>query len=256
MKYTLICDESSTSNRHLILGSLIIPRHNHPLLVNEFKEWKQSNGFNPNSEFKWTKVSKKYLENYKDLTRWFFKHLNSNHFHFRAHVIDTAKRAYSDYGKGDKENSFYKVYYHLLYQSIKRLIEYKDINNVLILLDDKFDRYPFHLPILKKTLNGAIKRDYKKIDLIANVEPRKSSGENSEPMIQIVDVLIGAIGFVRNGFYSAQSSSLEKRELVDHIETLANTRLFYDTGINSAFNIWTFDVEKTMNAKKERKIKK
>jgi len=107
MSYTLICDESSTNNRHLILGSIIIPRRNHPLLISDLKAWKESKGFNPNSEFKWTKVSKKYLIHYKDLVSWFFRHLNSNHFFFRAHVIDTSKRAYLEYGKGNKENSFY-----------------------------------------------------------------------------------------------------------------------------------------------------
>jgi len=134
-------------------------------------------------------------------------------------------------------------------------VEYKDINSIIILLDDKFNRYPFHLSILKKTLNGAIKRDYKKADLISNVEPRKSSGENCESMIQIVDILIGAIGFVRNGYYSEQSASSEKKELVSHIENLANTKLIYDTGMNSPFSIWTFDVEKSMIAKEKRRKK-
>ena len=112
MKYTLICDESSTNRRYLIIGGLIIPRKNHPILVKEMNEWKRSKGFNQMGEFKWNKVSKKYLPHYKDLVIWFFKHLWSNHYFFRVHIVDTGQRVYKEYGKGDKETSFYKVYYH------------------------------------------------------------------------------------------------------------------------------------------------
>ena len=148
------------------------------------------------------------------------------------------------------------IKYIIIKQGIKRLVEYMQVTSVLILLDDKYDRYPFHLPALKKILNRAFKRDFKIVDLIANVEPRKSSGEGSEPLIQIVDILIGAIGFVRNGNYYSPNASTAKKELVDFIEQQANTQLIYDTGINSAFNIWTFNVEKSMKEKKKWRMRK
>src|SRR5207249_9963039 len=88
---------------------------------------------------------------------------------------------------------FYKIFYHLLFQSVRRLALEEDGSNVLILLDDKTNRYPFRLPVLKKALNAGLKRDLKLGNLVANVEPRQSSGPNAEPLIQIVDVLIGAL---------------------------------------------------------------
>ena len=52
MKFTLVCDESHTKNRNLVIGGIIIPRHNHKILVDELKKWKVSKGLDPNGELK------------------------------------------------------------------------------------------------------------------------------------------------------------------------------------------------------------
>lgn len=253
MKFTLVCDESYTENKQLVLGTVIIPSHNHPLLIDELTAWKESEGLNPFSEFKWTKVSKKYFEKYKALTEWFFDHLKANHLSFRAHVIDTGKDSYKKYGNGDIETSFYKVYYHLLFNSIKRLAINEDGSRVIVYTDNKHNRYPLRLTVLKKTLNSAIKRDLKIENIVTSIEPRESKGRKIEPMIQIVDILIGAIGFVRNGSLTSPNASEAKINLVKFIEEQSNTKLLFDTNINSSFNLWTFDVDKSMLAKKKRK---
>jgi hypothetical protein len=255
VKYTLICDESSTEQRFMVIGSAIIPTHNHSILAEEIQAWKRERRLNLRSEFKWKKVSASYLEKYKELVTWFFEHLRANHFNFRAHVIDTGTALYRKYGNGDMEHAFYKVYYHLLYQAIKRLSIYEDGSRVMILLDDKTNTYPFRLQVLKNTLNSAIKRDLKIKDIISNVEFRKSSGDKIEPFIQIVDILIGAIAFVRNGLYAQRAISNSKKQLVNHIEALAGTRLSFDTAISAPFNIWTFDVEKSMRGREKHKKK-
>ena len=250
MKYTIVCDESSTNKKHLIIGALIISRNNHLLLVEELKALKESLQLKWQGEVKWAKVSKTYLEKYKKLVAWFFEHLKANHFQFRAHVIDTYKKEYRKYGDGDKEHSFYKVFFHLLFQSVKRLAIEEDGSNVLILLDDKKNRYPFRLDVLKKTLNASISRELKLKNIIATVEPRHSSGEHPEGFIQIVDVLIGAIGYVRNNFALEANASEAKKEMIHYIEKLLGAGLQYDTRAGAPFNIWTFDVEVALTKRK------
>jgi hypothetical protein len=256
MKFTIICDESSTNKKHLIIGALIVPRNNHLLLVEELKTLKESLSLRWEGELKWAKVSKAYLEKYKRLVGWFFEHLKANHFQFRAHVIDTYKREYREYGDGDKERSFYKVFFHLLFQSVKRLAIEEEGSNVLILLDDKKNRYPFRLDVLKKTLNASIHRDLKLRNVIANVEPRHSSGIRPEGLIQIVDILIGAIGYVRNHFASETDGSEAKKEMICYIEELLGARLQYDTRSGAPFNIWTFDVEVALTKRKTIKSRR
>lgn len=256
MKFTIVCDESSTDSRYLIVGALVIPRTNHALLIEELKDLKKQLNLRWEGEVKWKKISRKYLEKYKKLLDWFFEHLQSNHFRFRAHVIDTYKKEYRQYGEGDKETSFYKVFFHLLMQCIKRLAIEEEGSNVLILLDDKSNRYPFRLSTLKQTLNRALNRDLKIKNLVANVEPRESSGKNAEGLIQIVDILIGAIGHIRNGFFKNAKASAAKQEIIAYIEGLLKSRLEYDTSAASSFNIWTFDVEVSMKRKKQYEKKR
>lgn len=223
MKYTVVCDESSTIHRYLIVGGLIIPRSNHRILVTELEDWKKGQGLSPKGEFKWTKVSRGYLSRYKSMVEWLFGHLRANHLGFRCLVVDRASRSWAQYGEGDEEKAFYKVYHHLLYQCVRRLAVQEEGSNILILLDQKEDRYPFYRPVLQKTLNAALKRDLGLEKPISAIEPRRSSGIKAEPLIQVVDVMIGAVGYVRNGFYERTGASQAKRDLVDHIERRRDT---------------------------------
>jgi len=249
MKLDLICDESSTSERYLVVGGLTLARTNHEALALELAAFKKAKGLRAEGEFKWGKVSKGYLPRYQELLEWFFRHLKANHLRFRAHIVDTSAHAYRRYGDGDKEKAFYKIFYHLLFQSVRRLALEEEGSNVLILLDDKTNRYPFRLPVLKKALNAGLKRELGISDLVANVEPRRSSGANAEPLIQIVDVLIGAIGYVRNGHLNQPGASPAKVEMVKFLEGLAGTGFSFDTAASAPFNLWTFDVTVAMKRK-------
>lgn len=255
MKFTLVCDESGTSSRHLVVGALTLPRKNHPLLAAEFQELKRQSGFRTEGEIKWRKVSKSYLHHYQEFLGWFFQHLRANQLGFRAHIVDTGSAAYRQYGEGDKEQAFYKVFYHLLFQSVRRLALEEEGSNVLILLDDKSDRYPFRREVLKKALNAGLKRDLKVAELIANVEPRKSSGEGAEALIQVVDVLIGAIGYVRNAHAATANPSPAKIEMIKFLEREAGTNFTYDTAARAPFNLWTFDVGIALQKRQEHKKK-
>lgn len=253
MKFNLICDESGTSERHLIVGAVTLPRANHEALTRELATLKQEKGFRAEGEFKWGKVSRAFLPHYLEFVDWFFRHLHANHLRFRAHVVDTATRDYRRYGEGDREKAFYKVYYHLLRQSVRRLALEEEGSNILVLLDDKTNRYPFRLTVLKNTLNATLRTELGTPDLVANIEPRQSSGGEAEPLIQLVDILIGAIGFVRNGYLTRPNASPAKVELVRHLQEQAGTGFDYDTAARATFNIWTFDVAIAMQRRDEHK---
>lgn len=255
MKFTLICDESGTSDRYLVVGALTLPRKNHPMLAAEFQELKRKLKFRPEGEIKWRKVSRAYLPHYKRFLEWFFGHLKANHLRFRAHIVDTACPVYREYGQGDKEQAFYKIFYHLLFQSVRRLALEEEGSNVLILLDDKSDRYPFRREVLKKALNAGLKRELKVAGLVANLEPRPSSGPRAEPLIQVVDVLIGAIGHVRNGHAQRPTASPAKAEMLKFIEEAAGTSFAYDTAARAPFNLWTFDVAVAIERRKQHQKK-
>ena len=131
----------------------------------------------------------------------------------------------------------------------------EDGSNVLILLDDKRNRYPFQLRTLKRTLNLSLLRKLRLTKLVANVEPRHSSGERGESFIQIVDILIGAIGYVRNAHIQKSDASPARIEMVKFLQEKAGTSFALDTTVRAAFNLWTFDVEIAMQRRENYKKK-
>ncbi len=255
MKFNLICDESSINERHLVVGALTLPRINHALLSAELNALKAELGLRKEGELKWAKVSRAYLPKYEALCQWFFSHLRANNLTFRAHVVDTSARAYRLYGRGDLEHSFYKVYFHVLFQSICRLALDDSGSNVLVLLDQKRNRYPFHLDVIKRGLNIRLTSKLGVKNLVGNVEPRASSGPKSEPLIQIVDILIGAIAYVRNKHGQNGNSSPARAFLIDALQEMAGTQFVFDTTARAPFNIWTFDAAVAMERKKLHKIR-
>jgi hypothetical protein len=241
MKF-IICDESCTNCRFFVLGALVLPVHNHSILTEELSAWKTAHRLNAASEFKWTKVSRGYLPLYAEMMRWLFSHLRAGHLQVRVLVMDTRDSHYKTFCERQTSKGFYKAYYHLLLQSTKQVL-YDDPNDrVLVLLDEKRERYPFHKEVLKKALNSALRRDRGASGRVSNVEDRQSSGPHGEVLIQPVDVLIGAVGFARNGFAARPGASPAKQELVRLIEQEAGSTLAYDTSPRSSFNVWTFDL--------------
>ena len=52
MKFTLICDESGITDRHMVVGALTLPRKNHPMLTGGFQDVKRKLKFRPEGEIK------------------------------------------------------------------------------------------------------------------------------------------------------------------------------------------------------------
>lgn len=250
MKFNLICDESSTAGKHLVIGAITLPRRNHGPLINDLNRFKRSLGFRTEGEIKWGKVSRAYLERYERISGWFFEQIRATSLTFRAHVINVASPDYRKYGNGDLEKAFYKAYFHVLFQSVSRLAFEEDGSNVLVLMDDKRNRHRFQLSRMKRALNFRLEQALKVRNLVANVEPRPSSGSKAEPFIQVVDLLIGAIAYRRNCLGMGNCCPA-KVEMVAKLERLAGTGFHLDTTARAPFNIFTFDVAHAMERKKQ-----
>jgi hypothetical protein len=251
MKFNLICDESSTAGKHLVIGAITVPRRNHVPLVNDLNRFKRSLGFRTEGEIKWGKVSRFYSERYEKISSWFFEQIRATSLTFRAHVINVASPDYRKYGSGNLERAFYKAYFHVLFRSVVRLALEEDGSNILVLMDDKRNRYRFQLSRMKRSLNSNLERHLKVRNLVANVEPRPSSGPKAEPFIQIVDLLIGAIAYRRNFLAMAGNCCPAKVEMVSKLEALAGAGFHLDTIARAPFNIFTFDVAHAMERKKQ-----
>jgi hypothetical protein len=238
MLYHIYCDESrQTKDRYMVLGGLILDAENvaefHATMAKFRRECRMF------AELKWGKVSSMKLEEYRRFIDYFFALNDTEHVHFHSLIIDTSQLDHHAYNQGDKELGFYKFYYQLLLHSFGRKYCRKGENNRFIVhLDYRNTHYK--LGTLKTVLNNGMK---KKLGIdtapFRAVEPRDS--KESE-LMQIADILLGAVGYQKNGYNLLAGVKAAKIELADYIAKKAGLPNLMDTSPwgMSRFTIWNF----------------
>ena len=232
MKFDIYCDESrlefleSEQNGFMVIGSLWLERDKRDRLKNSIKELKQKHNFNV--EIKWTKISYKMLDFYKELIDLF---ANYQDFHFfKAIVVDTSKINLNKYHQNNSDIGFYKFYYQVLVHKMNTATRY---NEYYIYVDDKTNKVYKPLPLLKKILNSAIYTGEIKL-----IEPRNSF-ENL--FIQYVDVLIGLVSYG----YNTDEMRGAKEELYLYACNRLGLNLNQKTPKNrQPFNIFEIDLDR------------
>lgn len=239
MLYHIYCDESrQTQDRYMVFGGIIVPSGN----IKQFEEaialFRSTN--NMMGELKWSKVSTQKLAEYKAFIDLFFAFIKG--MHFKAIVLDTHQIDHKRYNKGDKELGFYKFMYQFLLHSFSPYASNDD--KYIIYLDERDSSYP--LGTLKVVLNRGIKKKFTgriTSDIVRNIEPmdsRKSS------IMQIADILMGAIGYEMNLCHLRSNAKRGKVLLCEYIAVKAGTgSLMQETPFKKRdFSIWHFRLRK------------
>jgi len=211
MKVDIYCDESrlefleSKADGFMVIGSLWLKRDERDELKNKIKALKKKHNFTV--EIKWTKISYKMLDFYKELIDIFVEY-EKLHF-FKAIVVDTAKINF-EYHQNNSDIGFYKFYYQVL---VHKMNTATHKNEYYIYVDDKTNKVYKPLPLLKKVLNNAIYSGEVKL-----IEPRNSF-ENI--FIQYVDILIGLVSYG----YNTTTMRGAKKELYEYATDRLNLPL-------------------------------
>lgn len=188
----IYCDESCHLERDnsdvMILGAITCPEHMKNKVYDEIRKIKTYHGFSSWFEIKWTKVTAKKIDFYKDILDYFF---DVPEIGYRA-IVATGKKGlnHNKYNDGDYDSWYYKMYYCLL----NHLIEPTDTYRVFIDIKDtrggaKVNRLHDIICNGKYDMKHEILRDIKQI--------RSHESE----LLEIVDLLNGAMGFYHRGFY-------------------------------------------------------
>lgn len=190
----IYCDESrpeallktKDKNRYMILGGLWLPNAERKKVKKEINRLREKH--NVFGEFKWTKVCPSRIDFFLELVDYFF--LNDK-LRFRCIVVDCTKID-DAYFNDDHELGFYKFYYQLLYHWCEPRQDY------WIFLDYKRNKQYDRLHVLERILNSKTSSHIKEIQAINSSESL---------IIQLVDVLIGAVGHKFNGYETSKAKS-------------------------------------------------
>lgn len=233
--YRVFIDESrQTSERFMVLGGIITTVQNLPNIQTKINAFRANTGMV--REFKWTKTSRTMLINYQGLVDLLVDFINQKAVHFKAVVFDSNTFDHKKFSDGDEEKTFYKMMYQFILHKFGDYLNNED--KAVIHLDQRTTSYS--LNEFKSILNSGIRKKYElQCYPIRSLEPLDSKESD---LIQIADVIMGAIGYEMNQCHCIPGASPAKCRLANHIASqfgLRDLRAATPWG-RKDFEIWHF----------------
>ncbi|NJO34449.1 MAG: DUF3800 domain-containing protein [Rhodospirillales bacterium] len=234
------CDESSHRGHKYAAVSGILIRPDRAEIVNtEIAKLKETRGKKPTSEIKWEKANPHDLPLYEDVVKYFRLLLDANYIHFHVVICDMHAYDHRILNDGDKAKCVSKTYYQLLLHRCCRRYGGKAFIHVR---PDAGD-CTRELPRFKEALNTDACRRFEltarpvlSIDLIA------STGVN---LMQMNDIVLGAIASHRNERHKKRDASQHKTHLAEAVRVCLNVPNFtINTPWNKNFTVWNWKPQK------------
>jgi hypothetical protein len=198
----------------MLLGGIACPQ---ALVAQSHRElaalW-AAHGMPSHFETKWTKVSPAKLPFYEALMDWFFA---QPHLSFRALVVPNKDELFAKLPKVTQDLAYYRLYYYLLHGAIEPQTRLR----VFIDIKDTRGREKV------KELQSSLKDDAGDAAMVGEVQQVHS---HEVRLLQITDLLLGAIGYARvAALQPTQIASPAKRALIARMEQHLGQSLLLDT---------------------------
>jgi hypothetical protein len=231
----IYCDESRQDlfsnkgaineyNRYICIGGISVSETARKEMKLKIKEIQKKH--NVLGEFKWKRVTPSKYEFYEELIDLFFSY--DNNVRFRCVVIDARQIDMKKYNNDDSELGFYKFYYQLLVYWINNNERYK------IYTDCKVNKKNTRLKELKEILNNKCNNN---VELIQAIDSKESL------MLQLEDILMGAVGYRCN--FLNNGEAVAKNKLIEKIQLKLNTELNSPSlRYNNKFNIFKMNLRR------------
>ena len=180
-KINIYCDESrhtSGGDDYMVIGAICCERDLKRELVHKINLLKEK--YQAQGEFGWKRVSPNRKAFYMELIELFVE----SPLNFKCIVVDKRELNHDRYNNGDKELGFYKLYYQMLTGLLKSGHEYSVYVDWQVNQKEKrFSNLKFYLD--KRNIKATI----------SCLEPVSSE---TQPLIQLADLLMGAVGYDYN----------------------------------------------------------
>jgi hypothetical protein len=186
------CDESChLENDHqavMVLGALWCHKDQSRAVAEKIREIKDRHGLSKSYEVKWTKISVAKKPFFIELVDYFF---DNDDLHFRALIVpDKSRLRHAEFAQ-THDDWYYKMYFDLLKVVIDPKLRYQ------IYLDIKDTRGRTKVERLHQVLANA-HYDFSR-QIIEKIQTVRS---HEVELLQLADLLIGAVSYVNRGLSS------------------------------------------------------
>jgi len=254
-KYYIYADESCVSDNYMLYGGSSIKTSDLKYIYKKFEEARKNTGMT--KELKWSKVKRQKYNEYKYFVDIYFQLLRNKQMVYRAMIIEKSKVNHKKFNDNDAEIGFYKFYYYfLLHGFAEDFIFYHEFDseaNFIVNLDKRNTKYK--LSDLETILNNgfnklSVKYSFEDVNYLffENTAPfLKVEGVDSKKhdILQITDIITGAIGYQINNKDKKPNAAKAKIDLANYIASKIRITRFerrsYHRGFK--FNVWNFRLQ-------------
>lgn len=187
------------------------------------------------AELKWSRISNQKVEEYKALVDYFFWLNSSDAVHFHALVFDNHKANHRKYNDGCADTGLSKLYYQLILHKFCKVYQGGDM---AVCLDHRNSKTPHE--DLKRMLNSGVAKTLGRDE--SPIKQIVSADSKAEDLLQLNDVILGAVGAVRNGKHELVGGRAAKAELAKYVLEKSGLQTFDQDSPRrvTRFTVWNF----------------
>lgn len=204
MLYNVYCDETCHLEHDginvMVLGAIWCPQDKLKEINRRIRQIKERNSVSPTMELKWTKISPSKLSLYQDLVNYYF---DDDDLHFRAVIIPDKSKLNHERFHQTHDDWYYKMYFDML----KVIFNPSDNYEVYIDIKDT-NSYRKAQKLREVCCNSLYDFSHK---VIKRIQPIRSE---EVQIMQIVDILVGAVGYANRRFSENFQKSPAKQEII------------------------------------------
>jgi hypothetical protein len=204
------CDEAGTAgDQFLAVGGLIVTAIDAPVIRTKFEWFRKTQDIR--SEVKWNKTSKGTKDKYQSLVHFFFECVARNELWFHCLLVDFQRFNHQLRDDGNPQESLKRMYYQLI---LHRLGKKHGADSLLYAFPDKANELT-GLDQMKQGLNSELRRRYKcEGNPVRAIEFRDSE---TEPLLQLNDLILGAVCYQKNRRFDADNAGQPKANLAGFV---------------------------------------
>ena len=231
--YVFFADESCISNdRFTVVGGVCVRKAAIPKIHQNIQAFRDTH--NMHSELKWTKISNQKEAEYRAFVDLFFALNNANMVHFHSIIFDSHKANHKKFNDGDADIGLSKLYYQLILHRFSKY--YPHAGGMCVCLDRR--NSSTSLNDLRGMLNAGIAKTH-----VVTGSPIKqvlSQDSHADDILQLNDVILGAVGAAHNGKHNLVTGRASKRAIASLVLEKSGLEAFEQDSARGVtrFSVW------------------
>lgn len=237
--YVFFADEAGiTQDRFTVVGGLCLSKAGAEIVYQNMKHFR--NEYSMTAELKWSKISDQKQREYLNLVELFFALNNTNRAQFHCLIFDNHTWNHKVFNNNDSDIGLSKLYYQLLlHQFVKRCGKR---GSLFACLDRRTSSTP--LGELRDMINNAAENKFG-----LNDRPLKqliSKDSKEDDILQLNDVILGAVCAARNGRHLTSDGRRSKRVIAQKVLEKSGLIEFSQNSPPNVnrFTVWNFKSNK------------